>query len=82
MQLFHKGSKVFTHFLNKKLRYSVKNAMKIMEAMHPDDVERYTFDAKNCDWSKLIERCLLGLRRYYFHESYETTMWHRIMYKL
>lgn len=82
MQLFHKGSKVFNYFLKKNLRYSFKNAMKIMDEMHPDDIDRYQFDAKNCDWSKLIGGCLLGIRRYYFHESYETTMWHKMMYKL
>lgn len=53
-----------------------------MGEMHPDDVDRYQFDAKNCDWSLLMERCLLGIRRYYFHESFNTTLWHKIMYKL
>lgn len=56
--------------------------MKIIGEMHPDDVDRYQFDAKTCDWSKLMDVCLLGIRRYYFRESYETTMWHKTMYKL
>lgn len=82
MQLFHKGSKVFDYFLNKNFRYSFKNGLRIMGEMHPDDVDRYQYDAKNCDWSKLVERCLLGIRRYYFHESYNTTLWHKTMYKM
>ncbi|KAJ6649354.1 putative fatty acyl-CoA reductase [Pseudolycoriella hygida] len=82
MQLFHKGSKVFNYFINKNFQYSFKNALRIMGEMHPDDVDRYQFDAKNCDFTKLMEGCLLGIRRYYFHESYNTTMWHRAMYQL
>ncbi|XP_037042882.1 putative fatty acyl-CoA reductase CG8303 [Bradysia coprophila] len=82
MQLFHKGSTVFNYFLHKSLQYSVKNALRIMGELHPDDLDRYQYDAKNCDWSKLIENCFLGIRRYYFHESYETTMWHRVMFKI
>lgn len=82
MKVFHKGSKAFDYFLNKNFRYSFNNALRIMAEMHPDDLDRYNFDAKNCDWSLLLEGCLLGIRRYYFRESYETTKWHTTMYKL
>lgn len=82
MQLFRKGSTVFNYFMHKKLLYSAKNALRIMGTLHPDDLDRYQYDTENCDWDKLVEYCLLGIRRYYFRESYETTMWHRVMYKL
>lgn len=82
MQLFHKGSTVFNYFLHKNLQYSVTNSLRIMNELHPDDIGRYQYDPKDCDWAILMERCILGIRRYYFRESYETTMWHRVMFRM
>lgn len=82
MRVFNNGTKAFDFFLNKNFQYSSKNALKIMSELHTVDASRYQFDAKKCDWSILMERCFLGLRRYYFKEAYETTIRHRIIYKM
>lgn len=82
MRIFNKGTKAFEYFLNKEFRYSVSNSMRVMAALGEQDAQRYRFDAKECDWSLLMERCLLGLRRYYYRESYTTSNWHRIMYNV
>lgn len=82
MRVFNNGTKAFDFFLSKNFQYSSKNALRIMSQLHPVDVDRYQFDAKKCDWGLLMERCFLGLRRYYFKESYETTRYHRIIYKM
>lgn len=53
-----------------------------MAALNGDDGQRYRFDAADCDWRQLIQRCFLGLRRYYYRESYRTTIWHIAMFKV
>lgn len=83
MRIFNNGTKAFDFFLSKNFQYSSKNALRIMSQLHPADVNRYQFDAKKCDWGILMERCFLGLRRYYFKEDYsETTNLHRFIYKM
>lgn len=82
MRVFHKGTKAFDYFLGKDFRYSLKNALRIMTLMHESDKKRYNFDASTCDWSEFIDRCLIGLRRFYFKESAETTDWHRMYWKV
>lgn len=80
MRIFNKGTKAFHFFLNKNFLYSTKNAMRIMPLMHPEDLDRYKFDAGDLDWSELLERNFLGVRRYYFRESARTTIKHCIVY--
>lgn len=82
MRVFDKGTKAFDYFLNKEFRYSLKNSQRVMAALSEKDAQRYRFDASDCDWTLLIQRCFLGLRRYYYRESYNTTMWHTAMFKL
>lgn len=81
MRIFHNGTKAFDFFLNKNFQYSTKNAMRIMSLLHPKDAKRYCFDANDCDWSVMLERCFLGCRRFFFKESFKTTRRHRIIYK-
>lgn len=82
MRVFDKGTKAFDYFLNKEFRYSLKNSERVNAALQPQDAKRYVFDARQCDWSILMQRCFLGLRRYYYRESYNTTKWHHGMYKM
>lgn len=82
MRVFDKGTKAFDYFVNKNFRYSVTNSLSIQSMLHPIDAKRYLFDASECDWSLLVQRCFLGIRRYYFRESFYTTAWHTMMYKL
>lgn len=77
MRVFNKGAKAFDYFLDKDFRYSLKNALRVMSEMNEVDRERYTWDAGLCNWAEFIDRCLIGVRRYYFKESAETTQWHR-----
>ncbi|XP_017466458.1 PREDICTED: putative fatty acyl-CoA reductase CG8303 [Rhagoletis zephyria] len=78
MRVFHKGTKAFDYFLDKDFRYSLKNALRIMSLMHESDKKRYNFDSSQCDWSEFIDRCLIGVRRFYFKEAAETTEWHHM----
>lgn len=82
MRVFHKGTKAFDYFLDKDFRYSLKNALRIMTMMHESDKKRYNFDASMCDWSEFIDRCLIGVRCFYFKEAAETTEWHRIYWRV
>lgn len=82
MRVFHNGTKAFDYFLNKEFRYSLKNSMRLMSLLGSEDLKRYRCDASDCDWSTLIQRCFLGLRRYYYRESYNTTLWHHSMFKM
>lgn len=82
MRVFHNGTKAFDYFLNKEFRYSVENSLRLMSMLHPSDAKRYNFDTIDCDWSLLIQRCFIGLRRYYYRESYNTTLWHHSMFKM
>ncbi|XP_037950867.1 putative fatty acyl-CoA reductase CG8303 [Teleopsis dalmanni] len=82
MRVFHKGTKAFDYFLDKDFRYSLKNALRVMSTMHESDKARYNFDSSQCDWSEFIDRCLIGLRRYYFKEAAVTTSWHRNYWKV
>lgn len=81
MRVFNNGTKAFDFFLNKNFQYSTKNAMHIMHTLHEKDIKRYCFDASDLNWGELIERNFLGVRRYYFKESYKTTRRHRIIYR-
>ncbi|XP_068145419.1 putative fatty acyl-CoA reductase CG8303 [Drosophila tropicalis] len=81
MRVFQKGTKAFDYFLDKDFRYSLKNALRISSIMHESDRKRYNFDASLCDWSEFIDRCLIGIRRFYFKESAVTTQWHRNLWK-
>lgn len=56
--------------------------MRIEPLMHPEDLERYKFNASELDWSELLERNFLGVRRYYFRESGNTSIKHCIVYAL
>lgn len=82
MRVFNNGTKAFDFFLNKNFQYSTKNAMRIISMMHPKDVDRYGFDASNCDWSEFLTINFLGVRRYYFKESFKTTTKHRVIYTM
>ncbi|GAB0093592.1 Fatty acyl-CoA reductase [Sergentomyia squamirostris] len=82
MRVFDRGTKAFDFFMNQDFRYSMKNSLRIMTVMDKKDAERYCFDPARCDWSELISRCFKGLRRYYFRESADTTMKHRIIRKI
>lgn len=82
MRVFHKGTKAFDYFLDKDFRYDLKNALRIMSVMHPEDRKRYNFDASQCDWVEFLDRVLIGIRRFYFKESAETTQWHRNYWKV
>lgn len=77
MRVFHKGTKAFDYFLDKDFRYSLKNALRIINMMPEHDKRRYNFDTSQCDWSEFIDRCLIGLRHFYFKESALTTTWHK-----
>lgn len=81
MRVFDKGTKAFEYFLNKEFRYSLKNSLRVMNTLPTGD-ERYRYDASECDWAELIRRIFLGMRRFYFHESYDTSTWHRVMFKM
>lgn len=80
MIMFNKGTKAFHFFLNNNFLYSTKNALRILPLMHPKDVDRYNFDPTHLDWGELAERNFLGVRRYYFRESYKTTVTHCAVY--
>ncbi|CAD7088168.1 unnamed protein product [Hermetia illucens] len=82
MRVFHNGTKAFDYFLDKDFRYSLTNALRIISFLNESDRARYTFDASNCDWSKFMSSCLVGVRRFYFKESAKTTQWHRIHWKI
>ncbi|KAH8275336.1 hypothetical protein KR026_005314 [Drosophila bipectinata] len=82
MRVFQKGTKAFDYFLDKDFRYSLKNALRISSIIHDSDRKRYNFDASQCDWSEFIDRCLIGIRRFYFKESAVTTEWHRNYWKV
>ncbi|XP_055919574.1 putative fatty acyl-CoA reductase CG8303 [Eupeodes corollae] len=77
MRVFNKGAKAFDYFLDRDFRYSLKNALQIMSVLNEKDKKRYNFDSTLCDWSAFIDRCLIGVRRFYFRESAVTTSWHR-----
>lgn len=82
MRMFNKGTKAFHFFLNKNFLYSTKNAMRIASYMHPEDVDNFKFKANDLNWSELLERNFLGVRRYYFREKGETSLKHIIVYAL
>ncbi|KAH8298474.1 hypothetical protein KR044_005155 [Drosophila immigrans] len=82
MRVFQNGTKAFDYFLDKDFRYSLKNALRISSFIHESDRKRYNFDASQCDWSEFIDRCLIGIRRFYFKESAVTTQWHRNYWKV
>ncbi|XP_034477087.1 putative fatty acyl-CoA reductase CG8303 [Drosophila innubila] len=82
MRVFQNGTKAFNYFLDKDFRYSLKNALRISSFIHESDRKRYNFDASQCDWSEFIDRCLIGIRRFYFKESAVTTQWHRNYWKV
>lgn len=77
MRVFNKGAKAFDYFLDKDFRYSMEKALGILSVLTKKDKERYNFDASLCDWSKFIDRCLIGVRRFFFRESAVTTSYHR-----
>lgn len=82
MRVFQNGTKAFDYFLDKDFRYSMKNALRVSALIHEKDRKRYNFDASQCDWSEFIDRCLIGIRRFYFKESAVTTQWHRNYWKV
>lgn len=82
MRVFDKGTKAFEYFMNKEFRYSLNNSLRVMNLLPAVDARRYCFDAKECDWAEFMRRTLLGIRRFYFRESYDTSNYHRAMYKL
>ena len=78
MHVFHKGAKAFDFFLSKDFRYDLKNALRIMNEMTETDRKRYNFDASRCNWVELLDRMMLGIRRFYFKEKPVVKPWHRI----
>lgn len=82
MRVFDRGTKAFEYFMDKDFRYDLKNALRIMSVMHDSDRKRYNFDSSRCDWSEFIARVLIGIRRFYFKESAETTDWHHLYWKV
>uniref|UniRef100_A0A1I8MDW3 Fatty acyl-CoA reductase n=2 Tax=Musca domestica TaxID=7370 RepID=A0A1I8MDW3_MUSDO len=82
MRVFHRGGKAFDYFLDKNFRYDLKNALRIMSVVHEKDRKRYNFDSSRCDWTEFLARVIIGIRRFYFRESAETTTWHRIYWKV
>lgn len=82
MRVFDKGTKAFDYFLTKDFRYSLKNSIRLMSLLDATESERYRYDAGEINYTILFERCLLGLRRYHFRESYKTRPRHHIMFKM
>uniref|UniRef100_A0A1B0CS60 Fatty acyl-CoA reductase n=1 Tax=Lutzomyia longipalpis TaxID=7200 RepID=A0A1B0CS60_LUTLO len=82
MKVFDRGTKAFDYFMNQDFQYSVKNSLRIMSMMTKSDAERYCFDAVQCNWNELILRCFRGIRMFYFKESADTTMRHKIIRKV
>lgn len=82
VQVFDKGTKAFEFFLSQNFRYSLKNSLHILSLMDPKDAEMYCYDARSYDWQEFIDNCLIGLRYYFFKESKESTLWHKVIWNM
>jgi hypothetical protein len=58
----------------------MKNALRVLDCLNPSDTLKYNYNVKYCDWSDYFESQIVGIRYYFYKESKNTTVWHRIMW--
>lgn len=77
MRIFVNGIKAFDYFTNKSFHYSTKNALRILNTLGDEDKARYNYncDLDHLDWGEFMENQVIGIRRFFFRESKQTTMW-------
>jgi len=80
VRIFDNGIKAFDYFVSKNFHYNMKNALRVLDCLHADDALKYNYNVKFCDWSKYMETQIVGIRYYFYKESRNTTVWHRIMW--
>lgn len=81
MRIFARAANVFDFVLQNYVQFEVTNGVRIQQLLSDHDRHRYNYNATGFQWSILFERTFKGLRQYFFHESMETTRWHRFIWK-
>lgn len=82
MRIFDNGIKAFDYFTNKNFHYSMKNSLRISDTLNEADKQNYNYNVKYCDWGPYMESQVIGIRRFFYRESKDTTYWHKIMYHM
>jgi hypothetical protein len=80
VRIFDNGIKAFDYFTSKNFHYSMKNSLRILNSLSPEDAATYNYDVKYCDWREYMESQIKGIRYFFYKESKETTYYHRMMW--
>jgi fatty acyl-CoA reductase len=82
VRIFNNGIKAFDYFVNKNFHYNMSNALRILDCLNAEDALEYNYNVKYCDWKTYMEVQIKGMRYFFYRESKETTLWHRVMYHM
>lgn len=80
VRIFDNGIKAFEYFVCRNFHYNMKNSLRVLESLRPDDAVKYNYNVKYCDWAMYFETQICGIRYYFYKESKETTTLHRVMW--
>lgn len=82
VRIFDNGIKAFDYFTNKNFHYNMENSLRILDTLEESDKQNYNYNVKYCEWSTYMESQVIGIRSFFYHESKETTNWHKAMYHM
>lgn len=80
VRIFDNGIKAFDYFVSRNFHYNMKNSIRILDSLRPEDAEKYNYNVEYCDWARYFETQIVGIRYYYYKESRRTTVWHHVMW--
>ncbi|CRK97590.1 CLUMA_CG010976, isoform A [Clunio marinus] len=80
VRIFDNGIKAFDFFVSQNFHYNMKNSLRILGCLEPEDAQKYNYNVEFCDWANYFETQIIGVRYYFYKESKKTSVWHRIMW--
>lgn len=82
MRIYDNGIKAFDYFTNKNFHYNMKNSLRILNELEDEDQVKYNYNVKYCEWSEYMESQVIGVRKFFYRESKDTTAFHRAMWHM
>ncbi|KFM82941.1 putative fatty acyl-CoA reductase, partial [Stegodyphus mimosarum] len=57
------------HYTTHRFVFRTPNMQRLISLAAPEDVQMFPLDQSQLNWKRYIENYVLGVRRYYMHES-------------
>ncbi|XP_059622563.1 putative fatty acyl-CoA reductase CG8303 [Phlebotomus argentipes] len=79
LSLQYNSMKFFKEHGIRESDYCLDNSKDLLRQMHPDDIEKYSFDIDRVNWRKCLAQCLFWARKSYYRDSGSVTWMHRVV---